>query len=263
MDKKAIGIDVGSQTTKAVLLTDNQSIIFNIIPSGDDAEQSARQVVEQTLKDAGLDFDDNVYAVSTGIGGKSVSFCQQNKGITTCLARGVHHFLPSAQIAIDMGAESGTVIRVNERGKLSDWATHDKCAAGTGIFLQQMSRLMQMTLEDMSDLSFKSKNRADITSTCAVFAESEVISHVHRVPPTPMEDIAAGIYYSIVSRIMTLLKRIGIKKDVAAVGGVALNKGLVNTLEKELGFPVLVPDNPQIVAALGAAIIARENLEKA
>jgi predicted CoA-substrate-specific enzyme activase len=263
MDKQAIGIDVGSQTTKAVLLTDNQSFIFDVIPSGDDVESSARQAIEQVLKNVGLDFDDNACIVSTGIGGKSVSFCQQNKGITTCLARGVHHLLPSVQIAIDIGAESGTVIRVNERGKLSDWANHDKCAAGTGIFLQQMSKLMQMTMEDMSALSFKAQNRADITSTCAVFAESEVISHVHRVPPTPMEDIAAGIYYSIVSRIMTLLKRIGIKKDVAAVGGVALNKGLVNILEQELGFPILVSDTPQIVAALGAAIIARENCEKA
>jgi len=165
-------------------------------------------------------------------------------------------------MAIDMGAESTTVIRVNERGRLTDWANHDKCAAGTGIFLQQMAKLMQMPLDEMSRLSFETKTRADITNTCAVFAESEVISHVHREPPTPKEEIVAGIYFSVASRIVSLCKRAGIEKDVAAVGGVALNSGLINILAEELGLEVLVPDMPQSVAALGAAIIAQENIEK-
>jgi len=262
MDMKALGIDVGSQTTKAVILDNNGILASSIILSRDDTELSAREALEQALSQAGLGTDSNLLITTTGIGGKSVSFSQQNKGITTCLARGVHYLLPSVQMAIDIGAESGTVIKLNERGRLADWANHDKCAAGTGIFLQQMSKLMQMPLEDISKLSFKSNKRADITSTCAVFAESEVISHVHRVPPTPMEDIAAGLYYSIVSRIITLCKRIGIKKDVAIVGGVALNNGLVHILGEELGFEILVPDIPQIVPALGAAVISRENIEK-
>jgi predicted CoA-substrate-specific enzyme activase len=170
--------------------------------------------------------------------------------------------MPDVQLAIDLGAESGTVIKLNERGRLSDWATHDKCAAGTGLFLQQMAKLMLLSMEEMSEMSLKSTDKADITSTCAVFAESEVISHVHRVPPTPMPDIAAGIYYSIVSRVITLCKRVGIQKEVAAVGGVALNNGLVHILEQEMEFKIHVPEKPQIVAALGAAIIAREAIEK-
>jgi len=128
--------------------------------------------------------------------------------------------------------------------------------------LKQMSRLMQMPLEEMSVLSFQAKSRAEITNTCAVFAESEVISHVHREPPTPKEEIIAGIYFSVVSRIISLCKRIGIEKDVAVIGGVALNRGLVHILEAEMGFSVLVPDEPQLVAALGAAVIASENMEK-
>jgi predicted CoA-substrate-specific enzyme activase len=154
------------------------------------------------------------------------------------------------------------VLKLNERGRLSAWENQDKCASGTGIFLQQMAHLMQMSLQEMSDLSFKAESRAEISNTCAVFSESEVISHVHRVPPTPSADIAAGIYASMVSRVMAMCKRIGISKDVALVGGVALNTGLVHILEEELGFKVLVPETPQIVAALGAAIIAEEKIEK-
>jgi predicted CoA-substrate-specific enzyme activase len=161
-----------------------------------------------------------------------------------------------------MGAESSTVIKVNDRGRLNDWVNQDKCAAGTGIFLQQMAKLMQMPLEEMAALSLQARGRADITSTCAVFAESEVISHVHREPPTPKEDIVAGIYYSVVNRIISLCKRIGIERDVAVTGGVAQNRGLIKILEDELGFPVFVPEAPQLVAALGAAVVAQENIEK-
>ena len=258
---KALGIDIGSLTTKVVILGDDGIITSSIIPSADEAELSAKAAVEQAANQSGLSLDDS-YIVSTGIGGKSVSFSQQQKAITTCLARGIRYLFPSVRMVIDMGAESSTVIKVNERGRLSDWASQDKCAAGTGIFLQQMAKLMGVPLTEMSQLSLQAKSRADISSTCAVFAESEVISHVHRDPPTPKEEIVAGIYFSVVSRIMSLCKRIGIEKDVAVVGGVALNSGLVRILGEEMGFDILVPDEPQITAALGAAVIARENIER-
>jgi len=259
---KALGIDIGSLTTKVVLLHGDDILASSIITSGDEAELSAKAAVQDIVKQAGLSSSDDLYIVSTGVGGKSISLGRQQKAITTCLARGIHNLYPSVRMAIDMGAESGTVIKMNERGRLNDWVNHDKCAAGTGIFLQQMAKLMQISLENMSELSLQAKSRADITSTCAVFAESEVISHVHREPPTPKEDIAAGIYFSVVSRLMSLCKRVGVEKDVAVIGGVALNRGLVAILEEEMGLKVLVPENPQIVAALGAAIVARENIEK-
>jgi len=128
--------------------------------------------------------------------------------------------------------------------------------------LQQMAKIMRMSLEEMSQMSFQAKTRADISNTCAVFAESEVISNVHRMPPTPMPDIVAGIYASMVSRIMAMCKRVGIEQGVAVVGGVAMNKGFINILEQDLGFKVFVPESPQAVAALGAAIIAKENVDK-
>ncbi len=259
---KALGIDIGSLTTEAVILDDSSILSFTITPAGDDPEASAKAAVDQALANAEIGPDGDLYIVSTGIGGKLISFSQQQKAITTCLARGIHWLFPEARTAIDLGAETATVLRINERGRVSDWVNHDKCAAGTGAFLQQMAKLMKMPLEEMSRLPAAVCSGPAITSTCAVFAESEVISHVHRDPPTPKEEIIAGIYSSVVSRILTLCKRIGIERQVAVVGGVALNNGLIEMLEKEMGFGVMVPDAPQTTAALGAAIVARENIQK-
>jgi len=259
---KAVGIDIGSLTTKVVVMEDNKILASVIIDTGDEAEDTARQALEQTMDRAGVGGDGDYYLVSTGIGGKSVSLARQSKAITTCLARGSAYLFPSARMVIDMGAESSTVVKLNERGRVLDWANHDKCAAGTGFFLQQMAKLMQVPMEEMARLSLNAKASADITSTCAVFAESEVISHVHRDPPTPREEIVAGIYSSVISRLMALCKRVGITRDVAVAGGAALNVGLVTILERELGFNVLKPESPQLVSAAGAAVIAREAIEK-
>ena len=259
---KAIGIDIGSLTTKVVILENNATLSTAVTTSGDETETAAKEAVDKALNEAGSTFSEDLYIVSTGVGGKSISFNQQQKAITTCLARGISYLLPTVRMIIDMGAETSTVIRVNERGRVSDWVNQDKCAAGTGIFLEQMAKLMQLPLKEMSKLSFEAKSSADITGTCAVFAESEVISHVHRDPPTPKEEIVAGIYLSVVGRIMAMCKRTGIEKDIAVTGGVALSSGLVSILERELGFGVLVPERPQLVAATGAAILARESIEK-
>jgi (R)-2-hydroxyacyl-CoA dehydratese activating ATPase len=256
-----LGIDVGALNIKAVVLSDGKILASRIALCGEQIEPSARAAVDALLSETGLSLE-GLPAVATGVGSKAVTFIPQQKVVTTCLARGISHFYPSVRMVIDMGAESTTVVKLNARGKLTDWANHDKCASGTGLFLQQMAKLMALPIDRMAVLSNAAGARADITSTCAVFAESEVISHVHRDPPTPMADIAAGIYFSVVSRVVSLCKRVGIEKDVAVTGGVALNSGLVKILEDELGFQVIKPDSPQAIAALGAAIIARENAEK-
>ena len=259
---KATGIDIGSLTTKAVIMEDNRVLGIAVVDSGDEAEASARLAFETACKQAGLNIENDTYIVTTGVGGKSVSFGNQQKAITTCLARGTTYNLPEARMVVDIGAESSMVLKINERGRVADWVNHDKCAAGTGIFLEQMAKLMQLPIAEMAELSLKAASGADITSTCAVFAESEVISHVHRDPPTPREEIALGIYLSVVSRIISMCKRIGVVREVAVTGGVALNRGIISALEKELGFKVLVPENPQLTAATGAAILARENIDK-
>lgn len=256
-----IGIDIGSLNTKVVVLGDEGFIGAAIGLTGDNVESEARKVLDSALSQTGFNMD-SLPIVATGTGAKLVSFSPVQKSVNTCLARGIHYLYPSVRMVIDMGAESTTVVKVNPRGKLEDWANHDKCASGTGLFLQQMAKLMKMSLDEMSELSLTARSRADITNTCAVFAESEVISHVHRVPPTPMPEIAAGIYYSVVSRVIALCKRIGIEREIAVTGGVSLINGIIHSLESELGFKVLRPEFPQSIAALGAAIIARENAEK-
>jgi (R)-2-hydroxyacyl-CoA dehydratese activating ATPase len=255
---RAVGLDVGSLSTKAVVMDGDGILSSAVVRSSDSAEASARAALDQALAKAGPHGD--VYVVSTGAGGKGVPFSRQNKAITTCLARGVHFLLPEARTAIDMGAESITVVRINDRGRVSDYGNQDKCAAGTGIFLQQMANILRLSMEDMSGISARARGRVEITGTCAVFAESEVISHIHRDPPTPVEDIVAGIYRSMAHRVMAQLQRLGIKREVAVTGGVAANRGLVSILEQEVGHGVLIPPAPELAGAIGAAIMARENM---
>jgi predicted CoA-substrate-specific enzyme activase len=246
-----------------VVLLKNGSIASQLITRlDDDIDGPIRNAVKQVSQEAGLPPDDDNYIVTTGIGGKSLSFASENKAITTCLARGANRLFPGARMVIDIGAETSTVVKINERGRVTDWGNQDKCAAGTGIFLEQMAKLMQLPLDKMSELSLESGSPADITNTCAVFAESEVISHIHRDPPTPREDVIAGIFASTVSRLMVICKRIGIQKEVAVTGGVALSRGLVKLLEESLGFEVLVPEEPRTAAALGAAVLAQEGIDK-
>ncbi len=260
--KYAAGVDLGSLTTKAVIMQNGCVLASVKVDTGDEAEESARRALDKALKAAGLDDSTNYYLVTTGTGSKRVSFSDRQKAITTCLARGISHIIPRARAVIDIGAESSTVVKLSDRGRVIDWANHDKCAAGTGIFLAQMAKLMKLSLDEMSELSQKATKRAEITGTCAVFAESEVISHVHRVPPTPMPDIILGIYLSVTSRIKTMCKRIGANNDIAVSGGVGLNTGLVTTLARELGIEIYQPEDPAGVAALGASILAVEEIQK-
>ena len=258
----AVGIDIGSLTTKAAVMENGSKIASVLINTGDEAEDSARQAMERVIQVAGIDGHREYYVVTTGAGGKAVSFGNKQKAITTCLARGISYAAAGTQGIIDIGAESSTVVKLNERGRVTDWANHDKCAAGTGIFLQQMAKLMALSLDEMSELSLNSRSGAEITGTCAVFAESEVISHIHRLPPTPVPDIILGIYLSVTSRIKTMCKRIGVSGNIAITGGVALNSGLVHTLTKELGTDIVIPEEPSCIAALGAAVLAGEEAQK-
>lgn len=252
------GIDVGSQTTKAVILSDGQILGQSVIVSTEEAEAGARKALDEALKQAGLAFSDLTTIVATGAGRKDVTFAQKQKTSLSCLAKGINRLLPSVRTVIDVGAETSTVIRVNERGGVDDSIGHDRCASGTGVFLEAMAKLMQMPLPEMAKESLKAQRRAEVSSMCAIFAEQEVISHVHRVPPTPKPDIIAGIHGSMAVRIVGLAKRIGVKADVALTGGVAKNVGFAKVVEEELKQKVVVPDNPQVIGALGAARIAQE-----
>ncbi len=256
------GIDAGSLTTKVVVLNGGQIVGKSILTGQESAEVCAKQAMEEALRQAGLSSSDLKQIVVTGAGKKEVSFAQKQKATTTCLGKGMNYLSKGVRTVFDVGAECSTVVRLNDSGGVMDSVGQDHCASGTGTFLDAMAKLMQMPLEEMAKLSLRAERRAEISNTCAVFAESEVISHVHRVPPTPKPDIIAGIHGSMAVRIVGLAKRIGIKPEVALCGGVARNIGFATVLEQELKLKVFVPEEPQLVAALGAALSAQSEGDK-
>ncbi len=256
------GLDMGSLTTKVVILEDSQVLSWRIITAAEEGELQARRAIEEAIKDTRFSLENLAYIVATGAGRKSVPFAHKQRAPVSCLARGVNRLFPSVRTVVDVGAETCTVVRVNERGGADDSVGNERCASGTGVFLESMAKLMQMPLEEMAKASLLAESIAEISNMCAIFAEQEVISHVHREPPTPKNDIIAGIHASMATRIGGLAKRIGVKEDVALSGGVAKNIGFVRALEENLGTKLTIPDEPQLLAALGAACIAQEESAK-
>jgi len=251
------GVDVGSQTTKAVLLKDRKILSFSLILSSEKGEVISKKAIDEALKMADLSINDVQYIVSTGAGRKEVPFA--NESITTPLAvsAGAIQVFPTARTIIDMGAENCIVVTCNEKGQVMNFAMNDKCAAGTGSFLEIMAEALEVRLEDMGKLSLESKNKVNISSMCAVFAESEVIGYVHT--GTNKVDIIRGLHDAVSLRVFGMLNKVRFKKDVVMAGGVAKNIGVVNSLKNLIGFDILIPESPQIVGALGAAIVAYNN----
>jgi len=248
------GVDVGSQTTKAVLLKDRRILSYSLILSSEKGEVISKIAMDEALKRADLSINDVQYIVSTGVGREEVPFA--NESITTPLAVavGAIQAFPTARTIIDMGSENCVVVTCDEKGQTMNFAMNDKCAAGTGSFLETMAEALEVRLEDMGELSLESKSKVNISSMCAVFAESEVIGYVHM--GTNKDDIIRGLHDAVSLRVFAMLNRVRFKKDVVMVGGVAKNIGVVNSLKNSIGFDILIPENPQIVVALGAAIAA-------
>lgn len=256
------GLDMGSLTTKVVILEDNQVLSWRVIAAAEEGEMEARRALEDALSGSGFSLEDLSYIVVTGAGRKSVTFAHKNRAPASCLARGISRLFPSVRTVIDVGAETCTVVSVSDTGTLNDSMGNERCASGTGVFLETMAKLMHMPLEEMATASLEARGVAEISNMCAIFAEQEVISHVHREPPTPMNDIIAGIHTSMATRVGGLAKRVGIKEDVAFTGGVAKNIGFARTLEEDLRVKLTIPDEPQLIAALGAACVARDENAK-
>lgn len=250
------GVDVGTLWTKAVVMEDNQIIGSGMSQTGEDCEVVAREVLDNILSAAGASIDDVDAIIVTGAGKGEVSFAHGQATDIMCLARGIHEIDPQMRAAIDMGGESTVVIKIDNTGQIVDYAQNDKCAAGTGIFLDAIGKVMGVAVEDMGPLSMKSKTGVSITSTCVVFAESEVVSQVHR--KVPKEDILMGLHKSIASRVYSLANRIELNGNTAVAGGLARNQGIVSCLKGMLNDSLTVAEDPQLVSALGAAILASE-----
>jgi predicted CoA-substrate-specific enzyme activase len=201
------------------------------------------------LKDVG-------YTVATGYGAANASLADEVVSDLSCQGRGVAYLFPSARTVIDVGGQFTRVFRVNEKGKVTAFVQSEKCAAGSGRFLQVIARVLQVDLEDIGELSLKSKNKVDFNTGCAVFAESEAVSRV--AEGAKKEDILAGLHRTLAAKIQSMVERVGLEPDCVVVGGGAKDIGLVKSLEKSLGCRLLLPEEPQIVAAVGAALLAEE-----
>jgi len=248
------GIDVGSVTAKAVILTGRKIIATKVIFTGYNAEAAGHRVYEEVLKDAGIDKSKVAKIVSTGYGRNSVKFADKAYTEIMCHAAGAHFLNPHIRSIIDIGGQDSKGILLDDHGKVKNFVMNDKCAAGTGRFLEVMARAMEVNLDEFGEMSIKSKKPSKISSLCTVFAESEVISLIAK--GEQRQDIIAGIHESIASRISSMIGRVGIKEPVMITGGVAHNVGVVHALEKKLGMKIEVSSYAQVNGAIGAAILA-------
>ena len=255
------GIDIGSTASKAVIMQDGKDIIAESVVSVGTGTRGPKEVFQNVLNQADVTVDQIDRILATGYGRMGFERAAREVSEISCHARGVHYLVPTAGTIIDIGGQDAKAIRVDSNGSLDDFIMNDKCAAGTGRFLEVMSRVLDIRVEDMGEVSSHSTKELSISSTCAVFAESEVISRMSN--NETVEDIAAGIHRSVAKKTASLVTRMGpIRKDVVMSGGVAQNSGVVKALENILNCNIIVPDKCQLAGAIGAALIAYDDLTK-
>ncbi|MFO7840519.1 MAG: acyl-CoA dehydratase activase [Desulfosalsimonadaceae bacterium] len=249
------GIDVGSITAKAVLMDDARILGFRVLFTGYNAKQAGEKVLDELLEELFMRREDISGIVATGYGRKALSFADKAITEITCHGAGAHFIDPEVRFIIDVGGQDSKVIRVNESGKVLDFAMNDKCAAGTGRFLEVMARALEVNLSDFGEIYKNAENPARISSVCTVFAESEVISLISK--GVERENIIAGIHHSVASRISSMARRVGVVEPVVMTGGVARNSGAVMAMENKLETAIRVSEYAQVNGAIGAAILAK------
>ena len=254
------GIDIGSASSKGVALTDNGIGGSCVIPSGGDYRVAADRVRDELLSKSAVSASDISYAVATGYGAKNVSFADEVITDISCQGRGISYLVPSVRTAVDVGDLFSKAFRIDERGSILTFVMSGKCAGGSGRVLQVIAKVLQIRLEDIGALSLKSKKRVDFNTGCAVFAESEAVSRV--AEGVRKEDLLAGIHRALAAQINSLAERVGIEREFALVGGAAKDSGLIKALEEITGFEIIVPPEPRLTAALGAAVIASERVNR-
>jgi len=252
------GIDIGSLTAEAVITRDGQIVASARMPVLPNPVDSAREVMGRALKSGGIGPGDIRYAVSTGYGREKIQeegMAQENVSEISCHGIGAHRLAPDVRTVIDIGGQDAKVIKLNDRGELENFVMNDKCAAGTGNFLEVMCRALGVTLDELGAMSLTSKRPVEISSRCSIYAETEVIHYLQR--RFPKEDVAAGINRAMADRVSALVRRVRLEKQVMITGGVAKNVAVRAQLEKILNVRMLdIRIDPQIIGAFGAAILA-------
>ncbi len=252
----ALGIDIGSAGSKGIVLGEKGVSGSFECPSGGDFKLTADKIKEELLCQAGGLSNSISRTVATGFGSKSVAFADEIKPDIICHGKGVYSLLPSVKTVIDVGDLYTRVFRIDGNGNVHNFLLSGKCAGGSGRILQVIAKVLQIKVEEIGELSLKSQKRVEFNTGCAVFAESEAISRLSQ--EVKKEDLLAGIHRALAAQIESLVERMGIEREVAVVGGGARDAGLVKALEEIRGHDVLVPQDPHMTAALGAAIIAMD-----
>jgi predicted CoA-substrate-specific enzyme activase len=250
------GVDLGSTMTKIVLIDEEARMVAATVRhTGAEHRRLASQVMQEAMKTADLAIDDITYIVATGYGRINVPFADRHFTELTCHARGVFRNFPAVRLAIDIGGQDSKVLQIRD-GKLLDFVMNDKCAAGTGRFLEILAGTLGLKVEDLGPLSLSAKNKVAIASPCTVFIQQEVAIHLSN--GVPIEEIVAGLHDIIASKVTKMVKSLKLEPDVVFTGGVAKNVGVVRALQENLGCKLLVPEEPLLSGALGAALMGKE-----
>lgn len=261
MSRYAGGVDVGSTQTKAVVVDASRHIVGRaLIPTGANVVQAAEEAFGLAMKEAGIAEEQEVaYVIGTGYGRYRVTFGDAQVTEISCHARGAVHTFPGTRTVLDMGGQDTKAIRLSPRGEILDFCMNDKCAAGTGRFLQSAAAALDIPLQELGARALQGRRPVKISTTCTVFAESEVLSWLGK--GRKIEEILLGVHHSIATRSVGLLRRVGIENEVTFTGGVTRNEGMVKTLEEQLGLKLNVSEEAHFMGALGAALLAMDHVE--
>jgi len=255
------GIDIGSTMTKVVIVDENETTLASVIgPTGVEHRHLALEVMDEAIGRSGLSYEALDFIVATGYGRMNVPFADKQITEITCHARGIRAIFPTVRIIIDIGGQDSKGIKIDAAGKVANFVMNDKCAAGTGRFLEVIAETLGVKLADMGDVSLAAKGYVKISNTCTVFAEHEVTSRLAEGATIP--EIVAGLHESIAGRVVNMVRHLGIEKDVVVTGGGAKDVGLIKAIEEKVGFTVRIPPEPFITGALGAALLGKGFVER-
>lgn len=255
-----MGVDVGSASSKVVILKDGKDVVAAEVVQIGTGSTGPKKAMEKAFEKSGLKEEDIAFTVATGYGRFSLENADKQISEISCHAKGIYFLVPTARTIIDIGGQDAKAIRLDDKGGIKQFFMNDKCAAGTGRFLEVMARVLETTLDEMADLDALATDTAPISSTCTVFAESEVISQLAK--GESKNNIIKGVHLSVASRACGLAYRGGLEKDIVMTGGVAKNAGVVRAVAGVLKTDVIVAPNPQTTGALGAALFAYEAAQK-
>jgi benzoyl-CoA reductase subunit D len=255
------GIDLGTQSVKAVILKDGIILARGQAFSGFDPAKAAEQAVGEALKKAQLTLKDVNHFTATGSGMDIAPYSSSTVSMVGAVAKAGVFLFPKARTIIDIGAEEARAVRCDEKGMMAEFVVNERCAAGAGTFIEAMARALEVKLEDMGPLSLKAERASPINASCVIFGESDVVTLIHRQESKP--EIARAVFDAMADRVSSMVHRLGVNPDVVLVGGVAKDVGFVASLKRKLGLDIFIPEYPEFAGALGAALTAASRVKEA